>query len=53
MQPPPGPSSQQIGVLVARPPMLPGSLVQSPYGPVVLSPAMVPISGWGPYQVGQ
>ena len=33
--------------------MLPGSLVQSPYGPVVLSPAMVPISGWGPYQVGQ
>nr|XP_007147888.1 hypothetical protein PHAVU_006G163300g [Phaseolus vulgaris]ESW19882.1 hypothetical protein PHAVU_006G163300g [Phaseolus vulgaris] len=50
MQPPPGPSSQQIGVLVARPPMLPGSLVQSPYGPVVLSPAMVPISGWGPYQ---
>ncbi|XP_022643039.1 zinc finger CCCH domain-containing protein 34 isoform X3 [Vigna radiata var. radiata] len=50
MQPPPGPSSQQIGVLVARPPLLPGSLVQSPYGPVVLSPAMVPISGWGPYQ---
>jgi len=53
MQPPPGPSSQQIGVLVARPPLLPGSFVQSPYGPVVLSPAMVPISGWGPYQVGQ
>ncbi|QCD76999.1 serine/threonine-protein kinase/endoribonuclease IRE1 [Vigna unguiculata] len=52
MQPPPGPSSQQIGVLVARPPLLPGSFVQSPYGPVVLSPAMVPISGWGPYQVG-
>ncbi|XP_020220677.1 zinc finger CCCH domain-containing protein 34 [Cajanus cajan] len=50
MQPPPGPSSQQIGVLVARPPMLPGSLVQSLYGPVVVSPAMVPFSGWGPYQ---
>ncbi|KAK7412587.1 hypothetical protein VNO78_04067 [Psophocarpus tetragonolobus] len=50
MQPPPGPSSQQIGVFVARPSLLPGSLVQSPYGPVVLSPAMVPISGWGPYQ---
>ncbi|XP_027331308.1 zinc finger CCCH domain-containing protein 34-like [Abrus precatorius] len=50
VQPPPGPSSQQIGVLVARPPLMPGSLVQSPYGPVVLSPAMVPISGWGPYQ---
>ncbi|RDY14286.1 Zinc finger CCCH domain-containing protein 58, partial [Mucuna pruriens] len=50
MQPPPGPSSQQIGVLVARPPLLHGSLVQSPYGPVVVSPAMVPFSGWGPYQ---
>ncbi|KAK7331346.1 hypothetical protein VNO77_25569 [Canavalia gladiata] len=50
VQHPPGPSSQQIGVLVARPPLLPGSLVQSPYGPVVLSPTMVPFSGWGPYQ---
>ncbi|KAL1288860.1 zinc finger CCCH domain-containing protein 58 [Arachis ipaensis] len=50
VQPPSGPSSQQIGVLVARPPLLPGSLVHSPYGPVVLSPAMVPFSGWGPYQ---
>ncbi|KAK7245692.1 hypothetical protein RIF29_40541 [Crotalaria pallida] len=50
VQSPSGPSSQQIGVLVARPPLLPGSYVQSPYGPVVLSPAMVPYSGWGPYQ---
>ncbi|XP_061374332.1 zinc finger CCCH domain-containing protein 34-like isoform X2 [Gastrolobium bilobum] len=50
VQSPSGPSSQQFGVLVARPPLLPGSLVQSPYGPVVLSPAMVPFSGWGPYQ---
>ncbi|KAK7264605.1 hypothetical protein RJT34_32214 [Clitoria ternatea] len=50
VQPPSGPSSQQYGVLVARQPMLPGSVVQGPYGPVVLSPAMVPFSGWGPYQ---
>ncbi|KAK2393939.1 Zinc finger C-x8-C-x5-C-x3-H type family protein [Trifolium repens] len=50
VQPPSGPSSQQIGVLVARPPLLPGSYVQGPYGPVVLSPTMVPFSGWSPYQ---
>ncbi|KAK7303133.1 hypothetical protein RJT34_14034 [Clitoria ternatea] len=49
-QPSPGPSSQQIGILVPRPPLLPGSLVQGPYGPMVVSPTMVPISGWGPYQ---
>lgn len=50
VQTPSGPSSQQIGVLVARPPLLHGSFVQSPYGPIVLSPTMVPFSGWGPYQ---
>ncbi|CAL0334660.1 unnamed protein product [Lupinus luteus] len=50
VQPPSGHSPQQYGVLVARPPLLPGSYVQSPYGPVVLSPAMVPYSGWAPYQ---
>ncbi|XP_057429447.1 zinc finger CCCH domain-containing protein 34-like [Lotus japonicus] len=50
VQSPSGPSSQQIGVLVARPPLLPGSFVHSPYGPVVVSPTMVPFSGWGPYQ---
>lgn len=50
VQPPSGPSSQQYGVLVARPPMIPGSVVQGPYGPMVVSPAMVPFSGWGPYQ---
>ncbi|XP_054804540.1 zinc finger CCCH domain-containing protein 34-like isoform X2 [Prosopis cineraria] len=48
VQPPSGPSSQQYGVMVARPPLLPGSLVQSPYGPVVMS--HVPFSGWNPYQ---
>ncbi|KAK7292299.1 hypothetical protein RIF29_08077 [Crotalaria pallida] len=50
VQPPSGPSSQQYGVLVARPPLLPGSLVQGPYGPMVVSPTMVPFSGWSPYQ---
>ncbi|CAL0301229.1 unnamed protein product [Lupinus luteus] len=50
VQPPSDPLSQQLSVLVARPPLLPGSYVQSPYGPVVLSPAMVPYSGWAPYQ---
>ncbi|KAK4265704.1 hypothetical protein QN277_026721 [Acacia crassicarpa] len=48
MQPPSGSSSQQYGVMFARPPLLPGSLVQNPYGPVVMSP--VPFSGWNPYQ---
>ncbi|XP_019464376.1 PREDICTED: zinc finger CCCH domain-containing protein 34-like isoform X2 [Lupinus angustifolius] len=50
VQSPSGPSSQQYGVLVARPSLLPGSLVQGPYGPMVVSPTMVPFSGWGPYQ---
>ncbi|KAG6726510.1 hypothetical protein I3842_02G083700 [Carya illinoinensis] len=42
------PSSQQYGVVVARPPLPPGSYVQSPYGHVLL-PSMVPFPGWGPY----
>ncbi|KAG5011151.1 hypothetical protein AAZX31_07G231800 [Glycine max] len=50
VHPPSGPSQQQYGVLVARPPMLPGSVVQGPYGPMVVSPTMVPFSGWSPYQ---
>ncbi|XP_073219866.1 zinc finger CCCH domain-containing protein 34 [Cicer arietinum] len=50
VQPPSGPSSQQYGVLVARPPLLPGSLFQGPYGPMVVSPTMVPFPGWSPYQ---
>ncbi|KAE9602001.1 hypothetical protein Lal_00040960 [Lupinus albus] len=50
VQPRSGPSSQQYGVLVAKPPLLPGSLVQGPYGPMVVSPTTVPFSGWGPYQ---
>lgn len=47
------PSSQQYGVVLARPQLLPGSYVQSPYGysQMVLPPGMVPYSGWNPYQV--
>lgn len=51
VQPPSGPSQQQYGVLVARPPLLHGSFVQGPYGPMVMSPTMVPFSGWSPYQM--
>ncbi|KAL5852466.1 hypothetical protein ACOSQ3_007584 [Xanthoceras sorbifolium] len=41
--------SQQYGVVVARPPLLPGSYVQGPYGPMLVSPGMVPFQGWSPY----
>ncbi|KAJ7977513.1 Zinc finger CCCH domain-containing protein [Quillaja saponaria] len=34
---------------VARPPILPGSYVQGAYGPVLLSPGVVPIPGWSTY----
>uniref|UniRef100_A0A1D1Y113 Zinc finger CCCH domain-containing protein 6 n=1 Tax=Anthurium amnicola TaxID=1678845 RepID=A0A1D1Y113_9ARAE len=35
---------------VSRPPQLmPGSYVQGAYGPVILSPGVVPVSGWSPY----
>ncbi|XP_012569971.1 zinc finger CCCH domain-containing protein 32 isoform X4 [Cicer arietinum] len=34
---------------VARPPVLPGSYVQGAYGPVLLSPGVVPFPGWSPY----
>ncbi|CAN8300511.1 unnamed protein product [Cochlearia groenlandica] len=46
------PSSQQFGVVMPRPQILPGSYVQSPYGysQMVLPPGMVPYSGWNPYQ---
>ncbi|KAL0730152.1 hypothetical protein Bca4012_026245 [Brassica carinata] len=46
------PSSQQFGVVIPRPQLLPGSYVQSPYGynQMVLPPGMVPYSGWNPYQ---
>ncbi|KAK9288667.1 hypothetical protein L1049_017128 [Liquidambar formosana] len=49
------PSSQQYGVvagnwqLVRHPHMVPGSYIQGPYGPVLLSSGMVPFAGWSPY----
>ncbi|CAI8610601.1 unnamed protein product [Vicia faba] len=53
VQPPSGPSQQQYSVLVARPPVLHGSFVQGPYGPLVVSPTMVPFQGWSPYHQAQ
>ncbi|XP_010546927.1 PREDICTED: zinc finger CCCH domain-containing protein 58-like isoform X2 [Tarenaya hassleriana] len=49
VQSPSVPSSQQYEVVMPRPPFLPGSYVQSPYGTMVLPPGMVPYSGWNPY----
>lgn len=52
LQPQSIPSSQQYGLVLTRPSLLPGSYLQSPYGPpMVLPPGMVPYSGWNPYQV--
>ncbi|CAA0841708.1 Zinc finger CCCH domain-containing protein 32 [Striga hermonthica] len=47
-------SSQQYGVIqgnwpVVTPAMLPGSYVPGSYGPVLLPPGVVPVSGWTPY----
>ncbi|OMO53705.1 Zinc finger, CCCH-type [Corchorus capsularis] len=50
VQSPSGPSSQQYGVVMARPPLMPGSYVQGPYGPLLLSPGMVSVPSWNPYQ---
>ncbi|KAF8017262.1 hypothetical protein BT93_H2452 [Corymbia citriodora subsp. variegata] len=49
MQSPSVPSSQQYGVVMARPPLVP-SYVQGPYGPLLVSPSMVPFPSWNPYQ---
>ncbi|KAI4349618.1 hypothetical protein L6164_010184 [Bauhinia variegata] len=54
VQSPTVPLSEQYGgasssLRVARPPMLPGSYVQGAYGPVLLSPGVVPFPGWNPY----
>lgn len=48
------PAPQQYGVVtgnwpVARPPMVPGSYIQGPYGPLLFSPGVVPLPGWAPY----
>ncbi|KAL5975331.1 hypothetical protein ACLOJK_032010 [Asimina triloba] len=34
---------------VARPPVVPNSYVQGPYGPVLISPGVVQVPGWSPY----
>lgn len=34
---------------VARPPLLPGSYVPGAYGHVLISPGVVPMTGWSPY----
>ncbi|CAN0900558.1 Zinc finger CCCH domain-containing protein 32 [Linum grandiflorum] len=49
MQSPSVGSSQQYGVLVARPPLLQSSYPQVPYGPMLLSPGVVSYPSWSPY----
>ncbi|CAI0467465.1 unnamed protein product [Linum tenue] len=49
MQSPSVPSSQQYGVLVARPPLLQNTYAQGPYGPMLLSPGVVSYPSWSPY----
>ncbi|EOY06449.1 hypothetical protein QUC31_016267 [Theobroma cacao] len=49
VQSPSGPSSQQYGVVMARPPLMPGSYMQGHYGPLLLSPGMVSVPSWNPY----
>ncbi|XP_059438999.1 zinc finger CCCH domain-containing protein 32 isoform X2 [Corylus avellana] len=54
VQSPSHPTPDQYGsastsLRVPRPPLLPGSYVQGTYGPVLLSPGLVPIQGWSPY----
>ncbi|GLT63805.1 hypothetical protein SLA2020_363390 [Shorea laevis] len=48
LQSPSGPSSQQYGVVLARPSLLPGSYVQGPYH-MLVTPGVVPVPGWSPY----
>ncbi|KAF8401525.1 hypothetical protein HHK36_012465 [Tetracentron sinense] len=48
------PSPQQYGGMhsswqAARPALLPSLCVQGTYGPVLLSPGMVPVPGWSPF----
>ncbi|XP_072994593.1 zinc finger CCCH domain-containing protein 6-like [Typha latifolia] len=53
VQPSSVPSTHQIPPMaswqVGRPPMLPGSYMSSSYGPMLLSPGVVPVQGWSPY----
>ncbi|KAL0699388.1 hypothetical protein Bca4012_055510 [Brassica carinata] len=51
LQSQPMPSSQQYGLVLTRPSLLPGSYLPSSYGPpMVLPPGMVTYPGWNPYQ---
>ncbi|KAG8658810.1 zinc finger CCCH domain-containing protein 34 isoform X1 [Manihot esculenta] len=49
MQSPSVPSTQQYGIVVARPPLLPSSYVQGPYGPMLFSPGVVSYPSWSSY----
>lgn len=51
MQSPSVPSTQQYGIVVARPPLLPSSYVQGPYGPMLFSPGVVSYPSWSSYPV--
>lgn len=53
VQSPPVPPSQPYGVVVARSTLLPGSYVQGPYAPLLVSPGVVPYPSWSPYPVGE
>ncbi|KAH9605330.1 hypothetical protein KSS87_015956 [Heliosperma pusillum] len=50
----PSPAAQPYGMVAGswsavRPSMMPGSYIQGPYGPMLLSPGVAPFSGWAPY----
>lgn len=52
----PSPAPQQYGMVtgnwpLVRPSMLPGSYIQGPYGPMLISPGVLPFPGWPPYPV--
>ncbi|XP_071719909.1 zinc finger CCCH domain-containing protein 58-like [Rutidosis leptorrhynchoides] len=44
-----GPVGPSAGYRVARPPLVPGSYPPGAYGPILLSPGMVPVPNWSPY----
>lgn len=46
----PSPEQYPAGAYrVARPPLVPGSYAPGAYGPILLSPGMVPLPNWSPY----
>ncbi|KAJ9543005.1 hypothetical protein OSB04_022712 [Centaurea solstitialis] len=54
VQSPSAPSPEQYvgpsaSYRVARPPLVPGSYAPGAYGPILLSPGMVPLPNWSPY----